>query len=191
MKPIPEYIDRTELLGRVSWRIFQAIYRVSVGLTLSGGDPFVKEDISTLTVQEILDKIRDFLNSNSLDEHYVIFLHYLVNYPVSMCKRNVSPVLKQLIGFHYRLGQQHKKEYHKKAKPVSMEELAQIFGRSKATIHECVSETETSWKEFLRFKEQQEEAHAIARRELIEEAKERLRKEKALSEKDSDQKIQT
>ena len=191
MKKVPEYVDRAELLERVSQRINQAVYRVDVGLSLSKGEPFVKEDVSLLTTEDIRDKIRDFVESEPIDEHCIIFLHYLSNYPVSICRRNVSPVLKHLIGFHYRLGEQYKKEHYKKAKPVSMEELAQIFGRSKATIHECVSETENSWKEFLRFKEQEEEGEAIARRELIEEAKERLREEKALSEKDLDQKIQT
>ena len=61
---------------------------------------------------------------------------------------------------------------------ISMEELSEIFGRSKATIHECIKDTEEQWKKFLELKEKEGEIEAKAERELIEEAKERLRKEK-------------
>lgn len=81
-KAIPERINRDELLEKASLRINQAVYRVGVGLILTEGEPFVKEDLSSLTAQEILDKINDFLSSNPLDEHYTIFLHYLAKYPV-------------------------------------------------------------------------------------------------------------
>ena len=178
MKSIPETIDKDALLKKVSLRIFQAVYRVNVGLTLTEGEPLVSEDLSSLTVQEILDKIKDFLDSDPIAEHHNIFLNYLAKYPVSMCKRQVSPLLKCLVGFHYRLGQMFKEKY-KKVDPVSMKELAQIFGRSKATIHDCIKDTEEAWKHFLEFKEKQEEIEAKAERELIEEAKERLAKEKA------------
>jgi len=148
------------------------------GLTLTEDGPLVTENLSSLTVHEILDKIKDFLNSDPTDEHYNVFLHYLANYPVSMCRRKVSPILKYLIGFHYRLGQMFKKDYSK-VSPISMEELAEIFGRSKATVHDCIKETESAWKSFLELKKKHEEAEAKAERELIEEAKQRLRKEKA------------
>lgn len=177
MKTILPSVSRDELLEKASLRINQAVYRVSVGLTLVEDEPLVEEDLSNVTVQEILDKIKDFLNSDPLDEHYIIFVHYLAKYPVSMCKRQVSPVLKLLIGFHYRLGQILKEEYEK-VSPVSIVELAQIFGRSKATIHEYIKQTEPLWKEFQDFLEKQKEAEELARRELVEEAKERLRKEK-------------
>lgn len=86
--------------------------------------------------------------------------------------------MKLLIGFHYRMGQLLKEEY-KRVTPVSMEDLAQIFGRSKATIHEYIKQTEPLWKKFLDSMEKQKEAEELASRELVEEAKERLRKEKA------------
>ena len=60
-----------------------------------------------------------------------------------------------------------------------MQELAQIFGRSKATIHDCIKDTEEAWQRFLEFKKKEEEIEAKAERELIEEAKGRLRKQKA------------
>ena len=71
------------------------------------------------------------------------------------------------------------KEEHGEVSPISMEELAEIFGRSKATVHECINATEEAWSSFLESKKKQEEIEAKAERELIEEAKERLRKEKA------------
>ena len=94
----------------MSRRINQAVYRVNVGLTFTDGEAFVEEDLSSLTVQEILAKISDFLSTNPLDEHYIVFLHYLGKYPVSMCKRQVSTLLNFLIGFHYRIGQMYKEE---------------------------------------------------------------------------------
>lgn len=175
--PIPENVTVDQLLEKLSQRISQAVYRVHVPLPLTEGGPVIAEDLSGLTVNGMLDKIEDFLGSDPIDEHYSIFLRYLARYPVSMCSRQVSPVLKMLIGFHYQLGKMVKEE-HSKVKVVSMEELAEIFGRSKATIHECVKATEESWKEFLEFKKREEEVEAKAERELIEEAKERLRKKK-------------
>jgi predicted DNA-binding protein YlxM (UPF0122 family) len=175
MKPIPESLNKDQLLDKLSFRINQAIYRVGTGLILADTEVSSREDSSALT----LEKIRDFLSSEPKDEHYIIFMHYLANYPASMCKRKVSHTLKYLIGFHYRLAQMLKKDYGK-VSPVSMEELAEIFGRSKATIHDCIKETEGAWKDFLEFKKKQEEIEAKANRELIEEAKLRLRKEKAL-----------
>lgn len=177
MKAIPRSMKADELLRRLSSRIHQAVYRVSVGLALADSG-VSKEDLSAIKVEEMLDKIRDFVSSDPKDEHYMVFLHYLLSYPVSMCRRNVSPTLRFLIGFHYRLGHIFKKDYGK-ANPVTMDELAEIFGRSKATIHDCIKETEGAWKDFLELKKKHEEAEAKAERELVEEAKERLRKENA------------
>lgn len=178
MKPIPESLNKDQLFDKLSFGINQAIYRVGIGLILADAEVSSKEDLSTLTIQEIVEKIKDFLGSEPKDEHYILFMHYLANYPVSMCKRKVSPTLKYLIGFHYRLGQIFKKDYGN-VSPVSMEELAEIFGRSKATVHDCIKETEGVWKDFLELKKKYEEIEAKAKRELVEEAKERLRKEKA------------
>lgn len=187
MKPIPETFSADELLEKSVQRINQAFYRMTVGVPFTEGEPIVKEDMSNLTVNEILEKIKEFNDSNPIDEHYKVFLHYLAQYPVSMCKRRVSHLLKFLIGFHYRYGQMLKEEHFKTVKPVSMEELAQIFGRSKATIHECIKDTEGYWKEFLELMEKEKEIETKAERELIEEAKERLRKEKLNSEEKTKQ----
>jgi len=42
----------------------------------------------------------------------------------------------------------------------------------------CIKDTEEQWKGFLELKEREEKIEKEAKRELIEEAKERLRKEK-------------
>lgn len=178
MGAIPEAVTTDEFLDKVAHRFYQAAYRVNVGLLFTEGEPAVKEDLANVTVNEIMEKIAEFADSNPLDEHYIVFLHYLAKYPVSMCKRKVSKLLKLLIGFHYGYGQMFKEEHYKKVKPVSMEELSQIFGRSKATIHECIKDTEEYWKEFVELLEREKEIEAKAERELVEEAKERLRKEK-------------
>ena len=187
MQKFPESITVDELLEKLAQRIYRAIYRIQVGIPFTEGESVVKEDLSNVTVKEIIDKIKEFADSDPLDEHYSVFLRYLARYPVSMCKRNVSRLLKFLVGFHYRYGQMLKEEHFKTVKPVSMEELAQIFGRSKATIHECIRDTEDQWKEFLELKEREEEIEAEAERELIEEAKERLRQEKQVLNKECKQ----
>lgn len=178
MKQTPERIASDDLLKKASQRINQAVYRITVGVAIAECEPVSKEDLSTLTSQEIISKINGFLNSNPKDEHYIVFLRYLAKYPVSICKRKVSPTLRFLIGLHYRLGQMFKKDYGN-VSPVSMEELAEIFNRSKATVHDCIRDTESLWKKYLEEMKKQEEIEARAERELIEEAKERLRKEKA------------
>jgi len=180
MKQLPERIDSNELLEKALQRIKQTLYRIDIGFTLADGEPVISENLSKVSTQEIVDKIRDFVNTNPIDENYNIFLHYLANYPVSMCKRQVSSLLKLLIGFHYRFGQMFKDDYetYKNVDSISIRELAEIFGRSKATIHECIQNTEEQWKDFLEFKKREEEIEAEAKRELVEEAKERLCREK-------------
>jgi len=164
-----------ESIGRI---IMNKAFRI--GITDYFDDPYLhKTDLSSLTAQEMIDKMNEFLNSKPKpqDESYPQFLFYLTHFPVSMCKRTVSKKLKYLIGFHYRLGIPQKK-HEKNINPVSMEELAEVFGRSKATIHECVEGTKESWSELekkLYFKENLREK---AERELIEEEKARLLKER-------------
>ncbi|MCK4478861.1 hypothetical protein KAU88_10125 [Candidatus Bathyarchaeota archaeon] len=172
-------MDRREATKRVGQNILQGIHNINVGDILVNLEHLTsKEDLSSLTTQEIIDKVKAFTESHHRDEFYDIFLHFLANYPASMCKRKVSPTLKYLIGFYYRLSRMLKKEYGD-VSPISMEELSEIFGRSKATIHECTRATEGAWNDFLELKKREEEIEAEAKRELIEETKERLRKEKA------------
>jgi hypothetical protein len=136
-------------------------------------------DYSSLTTQEIMDKIKDFVASDPKDNQCMIFLEYFAKFPVSMCKRTVSPLLKKLIGFHYHLGlsilEANKAEG---ATLISYDDLAELFVRSKATIHECVHDTELAWKQIqaeIGQENLREKAKAIALEDMIEEEKELLR----------------
>jgi len=167
--------DPREILDMIGKTIMNKAFRVTLPFTYFSH--LWEKDLSSLGSQDIIDKMKDFLNSNPKDENYACFLFYLTHFPASLCKRSVSPKLKFLIGFHYRLGVPQKKD-QKSIQRVSMEELAEIFGRSKATIHECIRETETTWRSFQAYSERQREIEGKAERELIEEAKARLCKER-------------
>jgi len=167
--------DPREILEMIGKTIMNKAFRATLPSTYFSH--LWEKDLSSLDSQDIIDKMIEFLNSNPKDENYACFLFYLTHFPVSMCKRSVSSKLKFLIGFHYRLGVPQKKD-QKHINRVSMEELAEIFGRSKATIHECIKETEIRWKNFQAFVKRQTEIEAKAEKELVEEAKARLLKER-------------
>jgi hypothetical protein len=95
-----------------------------------------------------MNKIRDVIAANPNDINKTCFLEYLAKYPVSMCKRDVSPLLKRLIGFHYRLGVPDEQQELNGAGKVSYDDLSEIFGRNKATVSVCINETE--WNEIQR-----------------------------------------
>lgn len=168
--------EHDDLLLKLCKRIYDNIFKVGVASNLY--DSGIEErDCSTLTVQEIVNKIKDFLKSDPSDEKHIIFLNYLAKYPVSMCKRDVSPLLKKLIGFHYRLGIPNKEQELNGAEKVSYDDLSEIFVRSKATISQCVNETEIEWKELQQEIEDAKRIEAEAKQQLIEEEKARLRQE--------------
>lgn len=118
-------------------------------------DKHKETDLSTLTAQEIMDKINSHLAQDCKEINDEIFLRYLAAFPVSMCKREVSPMLRILIGFHYRFSFPEntpmpvKDEDRKILEKVSYDDLAEIFGRSKATISECILKTEPDWYKYL------------------------------------------
>lgn len=154
-------------------------------------DPHIWENNFTqVTVTELISKMRDFLASKPKEVNYSTFLYYMAYFPVSMCKRSLSPLLKKVIGFHYQFGIPTEKEYIALIKSVSMDELAEIFGRSKATIHECVKATAPEWKKMQEEIERSWRLEVEAKRQLLEEKKEEIRKKKAsetaLDEKTSD-----
>ncbi len=170
----PKHITEQMLCEAMNKRLQNMIFRLSVANSLANVGA-TETDFSTLTVEEVIEKIRDFLNSEPSDENYEIFLRYLASYPVSMCKRNISPLLQFMIGFHYRLGKPNGEFADNGVKAISYDELAQIFERSKATISECVNKTEDSWKNYQ--EEARKEARGIAMEQLIEEEKQKLKLE--------------
>ena len=178
------------VLEAVAKRFRNDMFRIGVALQLTDIG-YAENDLSSLTVHEVIEKIRDFVASNPSDENYLIFLEYLANYPVSMCKREVSPLLRLLIGMHYHLGQPNGENKNDGVKRITYDELAEMFGRSKATISECVHTTKPLWVQYqneIKLEKDmekddetlREKARLIAMDELIEEEKEKLRKEKTL-----------
>lgn len=162
-----------EMIGnKLMKRIYDSYFQLGVCLTLIDED--FQEDFSTLTASEIMNKIREFTRGDPNDIHYNIFLHYLAHYPVSMCKRDVSPVLKALIGFHYRLGEPNEEHVSNGAEKVSYDDLSKIFVRSKATVSECVNRTETAWNEIQQKLQQEQVLEEEARKQLLEEKKKEL-----------------
>jgi Putative helix-turn-helix protein, YlxM / p13 like. len=170
-KPLNEH-EIIELLMKKISRDWYNLGIIDYCFDLEGN----QEAINDLTAQEIINKINDFLEGNPNEAQATMFLVYLSKFPQSLCQRPISKALEYLIGFHYRLSGEKDQE-GKQHQQLSMDELATIFRRSKASIHECVKNTKNLWKEYqkqLQIEEEQE-ILTIAKRELIEEAKEKLR----------------
>lgn len=171
-----EEVGENDLLNALSKRIFNEAFQFSVCEQLTI-DEVMENDFSTLTAQEIIDKIRDHIKQGPSNVNSLVFLKYLAYYPVSMCKREVSPLLKKIIGFHYNLGEsnEHLKNKHS-IDSISYDDLAEIFGRSKATISEYVNQIQVEWQTYLKEVAEAEAIKKQAERELIEEEKQLLRK---------------
>lgn len=123
-----------------------------------------KEDPGQLSGREVIDKIRDHYTNKPSDFQTGVFLQYLSYYPVSMCKKNVSPFLRFIIGFHYRMAIKliEENEDFKALEKTSYDDLAKIFGRSKATIHACVNDTNHQWNDFLQYLNMEERVQVEA-----------------------------
>jgi transposase len=61
--------------------------------------------------------------------------------------------------------------------------VAQIFAGSKATISECVNETEAAWQLFQQDIEKPKQIEDEARKQLIEEAKQRMKEQEQPNER--------
>jgi predicted small metal-binding protein len=139
-------------------------------------DEIKENDFSSLTAQEIIEKVRDHLKQEPTNVNSLVFLRYLAYFPVSLCKREVSPLLKKLIGFHYNLGapDEHLRDEHGVTQ-ISYDDLAQIFVRSKATISQYVDRFKDEWLSFQSDLAKSKEIEEEARRQLVEEQKEKIR----------------
>lgn len=156
--------------------IYNMMYQFSISQLLT--DEEMKEkDVSTLTTEEILNKIREFNDQKPKDVNKAIFLEYLDCYPVSICKREVSPKLRYLIGFHYRLGVPTDEQAKNGAEKTSYDDLSQIFVRSKATISDCIHKTQAQWDHFQQELAKETALEAEANRQLIEERKAKIQSE--------------
>ena len=174
----PEETSEQKLLESIGKRI------LSDGFQIALCDEMLietlKENYENLTNKEIMNKIKDFLEQEPHEVNYQVFLKFLFYYPVSMCKREVSPLLRRLIGLCYRLGRHEPDEVSRLDWKISYDDLAEIFCRSKATINDCINKTQDEWNQVKQEVnaeiDRENYAVAEAKRQLIEEAKQKLAK---------------
>ena len=139
-------------------------------------------DVSGLTAQQIIDKIRSFWdrcrkdNSEDSDVAPIDFLELLEAYPISMCSFHMTEQLKLLVALMYFSS---KSENPKESgwEGLSMDYLALIFDKSKKTIHDCIKEKEEEAKKIIEEAKLRAKAREIALKELIEEEKMKLLKQ--------------
>ena len=143
---------------------------------------YCETDLSSLTVAELVTKIRAFVESDPDRVDCLIFLNFLARYPVSMCKRDISYRLKRMIGFTYYYGIPDDSPEKEGITGVSFEQLAKIFDRSKASVSMAVKETYSEWMTCQEWIQKQLAIEEEAKRELIEEKKVQLRQKEAPTE---------
>lgn len=133
-----------------------------------------RENAEGLTAKQILDLINDFVKSEHGEVEASIFLKLLAYYPKSMTSYQLTPLMQVLIATVYHVGQS---DFY--STKLSMEDLAEVFHRSKKTIHDCVQKhqhlTDEILKPMLEEEKLRKEAREIALRELIEEEKQKLK----------------
>jgi hypothetical protein len=134
------------------------------------------ETCENVSAQEIIDKVKDFREKCDEDLMPYNFIELLSMYPKSFCKRDMSETLKRIITAEYVFGVQNPlesyelsvkewKEGKRSEKPdkndevfkpyYSYEYLSVLFGRSKASIHEAISQFKVEY-ENLYFKRKDE-----------------------------------
>jgi len=153
-------------------------------------------DVSGLTAQQIIDKIRSFWdrcrkdNSQDSDVAPIDFLELLEAYPVSMCSFHMTETLKLLVALMYFDSKPSEEEIQRQIEEnkkwgfkgdvwegFSYDYLALIFDRSKKSIHDAIKEKEQEVKAILEEAKLRKEARELALRELIEEEKRKLKGE--------------
>jgi hypothetical protein len=130
------------------------------------------ETCENVSAQEIIDRVKDFKEKCDDDLMPFNFIELLSMYPESYCKRDMSETLKRLITAEYVFGVQNPLESYERAikegrkpdkndavfKPYySYDYLAILFGRSKSSIHEAISQFKVEY-ENLYFKRKDEYA---------------------------------
>jgi hypothetical protein len=157
--------------------------------------PAIERDLSKLTIEEIIEKTREFWHryekASLINENAqfapMYFTQLLAYYPVSLCKRDISDTLKLLIAMSY-FGTKPKKD---DKDPIwngfSYEDLSIIFVRSKASIHAAIRDNKLEAIDLLQSVDLREEARKIAFSQLIIEEKEKMRKIARISKGMTDQ----
>jgi hypothetical protein len=134
------------------------------------------ENVEGLTAEDIMEKIRAFYirfekyDGECQDFMESYFLELLSNYPKSLCTRNMTESLKQLITIMYLASKPERKRAGD-WDGYSYEDLAVMFDISKATVHEAIRQKEAEVKELLEDTKLRGTAKKIALEELIKEEK--------------------
>jgi hypothetical protein len=145
-----------------------------------------ESNLADLATQQIIDKIKAFYVRYEKDRSEVsdfaegYFLELLAYFPVSMCSYSMSEDLKLVIALIYFSSKPTEQELEKENDPwegYSYEDLALVFDRSKATIHQSIKQKEAEAKAIIQAASQKEEVRKIAMQQLIEEEKEKIRLE--------------
>jgi len=174
-------LSPNDLLKAVIARIWSETWQYEI-CELMMFEEHKENDLTALTAQEIIDKIRKFLEQNPSDVNKGVFLRLLAHYPVSMCKREVSPFLKKLMAIHYNAGDPNNfgKNEHNVSK-IGYDDLSQIYVRSKATISQYVNDFKDDWADAKSMLDQElihdQAVREEAEKQLIEEAKQRIKQE--------------
>ncbi len=111
--------------------------------------PKKETDLANLTAKQIIDKIEGFYRrvlSNWDDFSEGNFLELLASYPVSMCSYTMTEPLKLIVALLYFESKPENHKINNSWKGYSFDELAVIFDRSKATIHEAINQKELEAK---------------------------------------------
>jgi predicted DNA-binding protein YlxM (UPF0122 family) len=148
-----------------------------------------RESAEGLNAQQIIDLIYDYLNNHGANEvNTYIFLHLLAYYPKSMTSYNLTPLMQKLIAFIYFYSQNSKEV------KLSMDDLAELFHRSKSTIYDCIQkhgELEKMLKDEIEQERLRVKAQKEAYKQLIEEEKQKLKLERENNQKDKQKSEQT
>jgi predicted DNA-binding protein YlxM (UPF0122 family) len=148
-----------------------------------------RENADDLNAQQIIDLIYDYLNNHGANEvNTYIFLHLLAYYPKSMTSYNLTPLMQKLIAFIYFYSQNSKEV------KLSMDDLAELFHRSKSTIYDCIQkhgELEKMLKDEIEQERLRAKAQKEAYKQLIEEEKQKLKLERENNQKDKQTSEQT
>jgi predicted DNA-binding protein YlxM (UPF0122 family) len=148
-----------------------------------------RENAEGLNAQQIIDLIYDYLNNHGANEvNTYIFLHLLAYYPKSMTSYNLTPLMQKLIAFIYFYSQNSKEV------KLSMDDLAELFHRSKSTIYDCIQkhgELEKMLKDEIEQERLRAKAQKEAYKQLIEEEKQKLKLERENNQKDKQKSEQT
>jgi hypothetical protein len=149
--------------------------------------PKKETDFPNLTAQQLIEKIRAFYVRLEKEKHdpilndglaESIFLELMAYYPVSMCDYNMTESLKLTVALFYFDSKPTEKELAVENDPwkgYSFEDLALIFDRSKATIHQTIKQKEAEAKAIIQAASQRKEVQKIAMQQLIDEEKEKIK----------------